>query len=371
MRTLLLHSLSNKLPSPPPPPAQPFEIVLARKITSKGGPLLRTFTALDGDNDGIVSKTDLRIGIQNLFNIDLQDDQIDIMFLRFVYINNLMAKGSSDEELSGMRYQGFVNYVDKTADSHTLSSDSMNGAAGFTSGRNLSINSTQSAAARRMDLRKTVLHAIQQNAQCAGDGGMAATYIFLGMDSLRNNRISREEFGSWLRNKMGLKLSDEELRLVLGEFWKEELTCDDGLTFRECVSFVECLTLECMDVQSKDENRESWNDSSHKGDDNIEDNINAHVKPLECHPTLMESDKEVVMKLREALHSDQQFQKDLFNELTKSQSNYLTEAELMVGINGHGIKASTDQVSRITKYFGNIEGHIEHFHFVKLLMGKI
>lgn len=373
--------LSVPPPPPPPPPPQPFEIVLARKISSISGPLLRTFTVLDGDRDGIVTKNDMKIGIQNIFNIDLQDDQIAMMFLRSVYITNLLDKGSSTEDLNGMRFQGFAKYIENTADSHTLSSDSMNGAGGFTSGRNLSIKSTKSLAAKRKELRRVVLNVIQQNARSAGDGGMAATYIFLGMDSLRNNRISREEFRLWLSSKMGLKLSKEELKLVLGEFWKEEEGEGGGLTFQDCVSFVECLGVECIDVQLKDKGRDevlyqtqhsmhNLSNEKRQGCDNTQQECFTAEPPIEFLCILSESDIEVIRKFRNALHSKQQFQKDLFNELTKSQSHHVTAAELKVGMIGHGIMVSDDQIVRIIEYFGN-GGRIEYFHFVKLLMEKI
>jgi len=382
MNTLLQmteHSLPDKLSGPPP--TQPFEIVLARKISTKGGPLLRTFTALDEDKDGIVNKTDLQIGLQNLFNIDLRDDQINTIFLRFAFINNLSEKGSN-HELNGMHFPGFVKYIENTADSHTISTDNMNGAAGFTAGINQNIISPQSVAAKRKELCKLVYNGIQQNAQSAGDGGMAATYIFLSMDSLKNNRISKDEFGRWLRNRMGLNLSDDELNSVLGDFWNKEVTGGDGFTFQQCVSFVEYLRLECMDGQLKDEGRDEHykptqkhffkeSNESMKREDSVHVQKEVHVREILAEAcTLVESDIEVINQFRESLHSEQKLQKDLFQELTKYQSYYFTEVELKVGINRRGINVSDDQVVRIMKYFGNDEGQIEFFHFVKLLMEK-
>jgi len=383
MNTLLQmaeHSLPDKLSCPPP--TQPFEIVLARKISTKGGPLLRTFTALDEDKDGIVNKTDLQIGLQNLFNIDLRDEQINMIFLRFAFINNLSEKGSN-HELNGMHFPGFAKYIEITADSHTISTDNMNGAAGFTAGLNQSIISPQSVAAKRKELCKLVYNVIQQNAQSAGDGGMAATYIFLGMDSLRNNRISKDEFGSWLRNRMGLNLSDDELNAVLGDFWNKQVTGGDGITFQQCISFVEYLRLEGMDGQLKDECRDERykptqkhlfeeSNESMKREDLDDFQIDGNVRETlteDC--TLVESDIEVVNQFRESLHSELKVQKDLFQELTKHQSYYFTEVELKIGINRRGINVSDDQVVRIIKFFGNDEGQIEYFHFVKLLMEKI
>lgn len=42
-----------------------------------------------------MNETDLQIGLQNLFNIDLRDEQINMIFLRFAFINNLSEKGSN------------------------------------------------------------------------------------------------------------------------------------------------------------------------------------------------------------------------------------------------------------------------------------
>lgn len=373
MNTLL--QMEDGLSGPPPP--QPFEIVLARKISSKGGHLLRTFTSLDEDKDGILNKTDLKIGLQNLFNIDLRDDQINTIFLRFALINNLTEKGSSDEELNGMRFQAFVKYIEDTADSNAVSTDNLHGAAGFAAGKNLTITTPQSLVAKRKELRKIVYNVIQQNARSAGDGGMAATYIFLGMDSLRNNRISKCEFVQWLRTKMGLNLSDDEFKLVIGNFWKEEATGGNGLTFQECVSFVECLELES---EGRDENfnptqepfcKELIESTKRQGHGDFQEEVSMPEILLESHSSLVESDIEVITQFRATLHSEEKPMKDLFTELTKSQSHYFTEAELKVGMNRHGIKVSDDQLDHVTKYFGNDDGQFEFFHFVKLFMEKI
>jgi len=378
-------SLSSTTAADVVPAPQSFEVALCRKILSQTKPLLHTFLAIDEDNDGTISKIDLANGLHNIFGIDLENEEIDIIFLRFASLTNLNREVLQNEENEGMRFKGFAKYVQSTADSAARAS-LVYGAAGISAGKKEYIKTVQSKSARRKELRQLIYNLIHQHAPSASDGGMAATYIFLGMDRLRDNQIRLEEFRLWINSKMALELSVEEMKLVMGGYWVEVEDSDEGLSFQECVAFVEGLAKECMRKSSyKEEGRDEPVKQRHKPfssklidevpkrDENDENETGLEEEEvyLEGDLQLRPRDKEAIIKYRGLLHPELQVLKNLFKNMTKSNPQYFTGAELKAAMEKCGLKISDDQIIRIMKHFGNDKGEMEFFNFVKLLTRKL
>ena len=89
----------------------------------------------------------------------------------------------------------------------------------------------QSPSTKARNLRQTLFYLINEHVPTE----MPETYLFLHMDTNRNNRVTPEEFRSWA-NKMGLDLTIEEFKMIWGKHWKE-----DGINFKEFSDFVNHL----------------------------------------------------------------------------------------------------------------------------------
>jgi len=316
---------------------KPFEVALCRKIKAQRKPLLQTFYAIDEDNDGIVTKTDMKNGLNNLFNIDLDNEQIDIIFLRFASLNNSNVAQSQTRK-EGMRFQGFARYVTDTADSATMSSSLCYGSVGMSAGKH--VKSLQSVEARTKDIRRLVYGLIQQNAQSASDGGMAATSIFLSMDCRRDNQVSKEEFRLWLNSRRGSNFSEEEMKLLLGNFWKDK--SEFAFSFQECVKFVEFLARECSNNSFEKEHREEeLQDQTFKsadeiigrdGNDDSDGGKEEMQRCLEGNLKLSKENAEIIQKFREALNIKTHSLNNLFKTIEKKNTRYLTRFELKVAM---------------------------------------
>ena len=114
--------------------AEPFEIIIARKIKNHKMSMLKVFMRLDEDQDSKISKKDLKSSMRSMWNIDLTDGQIDHMLKRASYfapskVTESRKKNTSptNVDYETMGYQEYSKYIEATASSRTSASSTLFG----------------------------------------------------------------------------------------------------------------------------------------------------------------------------------------------------------------------------------------------------
>ena len=236
-------------------PAQPYEVAIARKIKAQTLPMLRIFKKFDQDDDDRVSKKDFSDTLKQ-WEMELKEDQINYIFERSAFfapanVKEIRRYNPSPDSLyfEKMGYQEFSKYVEDTANTLISTASSLFGASEIAlspqreNSKGKVAEERRSVVARARSLRLMVHKQIRESIP----QDHIAT-AFLQMDTLRNNQVTGEEFQEWLKKKNGLDFSDEEMKLIRGD-WRK----DEGLSLQEFDFFVNCLHRECSRDNSNHE----------------------------------------------------------------------------------------------------------------------
>lgn len=345
-----------------PPPPEPFEVAISTKITTSRKPLLQTFVRIDEDEDGLISKKDLKNALNNMYEMALDDDQIDVMFRRSQFFSErrILRQGSdssTEEERDEKNEQlisfpVFQEYMKSTADgSDSVSPTKMYGSTinikvGFRTDAKLPwMDDRRSVVAKKKDLRNLVLETIQQSIP-SESVGMATTHTFLEMDTLRNNQVTKSEFISWLRVEKGLELDEEEVKLVLGEWQKEE-----GLTLQEYGFFVTCLENKCTDTEKIKQ---------------LTENQRPDEAPL-VRDDDGKSDTELIWALRGYFHGVGKSFMQGFHELDKSDGKTISSSEVSDGLRTAGLVVTHARSKELMKGFVKPGGDMDKPGYVRFI----
>ena len=237
-------------------PPQNFEVSLVRKIMSLSKNLLITFQKLDVDRDGYVTRSDLKIALHNKFGIELTPSQMDGIFARFAYFKKDRQNSVENKVMEshyGIRYTEFVEYVRQTTEwssNHHVSEygSTLQLKSNDKGGQKTAMYSISPPPnAVTSDLRRALGKLLRQ--QTGLD--MKNTHLFMGMDFQRNNRISPDEFQQWT-NRLGLILTKDQVRILLGEHYKPWME----------VSVFVTLVEELKNYNSVDIGHDPWWDKS-------------------------------------------------------------------------------------------------------------
>ena len=347
-----------------------FEVVLSRKIGASTSSLFHIFKSLDRDDDGHLSKTDLQDNLSTLFGVNLDAKQVDSIFEKVSLLGN-NPSGSDEESKTDQHYshdhgkdlitfKKFQMYI-LYAQSGSLYPPSQMFASNMTKNAPLKIerassDDKKSIAARRKKLRSTVLKAIRQGHQ-SDNFGMAASSLFLQIDTRRNSLVSHNEFRSWLADKQGIQLSENELKLVLGAWVK-----DEGLTLKEFTYFVDCLLSECgnngCSCERHDENELSLNQRANT--DRITTTDNHDEK----------SDKELIWALLNHFREMGKSYSQAFAMLNVQGNRRLTPSEISMGIKGAGLNVTSKRSRDLLRRFSGLDGGIDIAGFVRMMTSE-
>lgn len=204
-----------------PPPPQPFEIALVRKIESKTTSVRAAFLFLDVDGDGRITSSDVRTVAHNELGLDLTKEQEDCLFARSQHLQN---KDKENQHV-GMGYAAFAKYFYETSKFPFPASQSgLAAAVGFH--RDSSDDNTRANSEMAIHLApKTILRQKRQqlrqlltahsSREGHGNSGMKETSLFLAMDVHRSGKVTMQEFLDWLNTVGFLEWSMEDLRQVV------------------------------------------------------------------------------------------------------------------------------------------------------------
>jgi Ca2+-binding EF-hand superfamily protein len=338
--------------------AEMYEIVISRKIKMQKLPMLQIFMRIDGDGDGKVSKKDLFVALQDLWEIKLTDEQIDHIFQRSALLAPDTVKESRQLDNSPgsihfekMGYQEFSNYVQVTSGSRASSSSAQFGAAHIASSperkslKGQHVESRQAESSRAEELRKIVSNKIQQSIP-ATESCTGTTFSFLQMDTLRSNEITGAEFEDWLKRKNGLQFSDEEMKLVRGKWQKTE-----GLTLQEFDYFIHSLEKESRTDEpiTKMVQRLSINQRDPAENENCD----------------LKSDEELIWAFLNHFRVNGTTLTAGFHKLDYSNSSGLSAQDIRQGLKETGVNVSLQRSKLLTNKFVSTGGRMSKTGFVR------
>lgn len=338
------------------PPAQGYEIAIARKIKAQSLPILNIFKRFDQDDDDRISKKDFKITLQQM-EMELSDGQLDYIFERSAcfapaHVKELRRNNLSPDCLyfEKMGFPEFSKYVENTADTKMSTANSLFGASDIapsprrenTKGK--VAEERQSTAARAKSLRMMVYKKINESIPLS-----QTTSAFLQMDTERDNQVTGEEFQNWLRKKNGLDFSDEEMKLIRGDWLK-----DEGLSFQEFHFFINCLYEECTNadmVLRLSTNQKSGNSVLTK-DTAIGD---------------AKSDEVLIWSLLNYFRDCNKSKLEAFDVLNLTNDNSLSAQDMQHGLKVAGETVSLGRAKELIKNFAQTGGRVSKPGFVRLM----
>lgn len=209
-----------------PPPPQPFEIALIRKIESKTSSVRNAFLLLDIDGDGRITPSDVRTVLHNELGLDLTTTQEECLFARIHQFHKQKKESESGTNNNGMGYVEFAKYFQQVSSATLPSSQSGSAAAmGFhrqntedvattttdadgsskplrTSGEMpIHLSATTIIHKKRHQLRQ--LLSSHSSREGAGSSGMKETSLFLKMNVHRSAKVTMSELLHWI-NEVGM-----------------------------------------------------------------------------------------------------------------------------------------------------------------------
>lgn len=350
---------TNGIPEP-----EGFEVALSRKIAARSANLLRTVKGLDEDNDGYLSKKDLQDTLRDFFGVHLDTHQIDSIFARasmFRSSEGSEVESRNDEEkyeelITFTMFQKYVMHTssDSQHPPSRMFESNMSIKAAVKTDRNENSKDKRSVAARTKYLKSLVQRAIQQSVP-SGNFGMAASSIFLQMDTERNNDVTHAEFQHWIENKHGIHLTDEEMKLVFCKWVK-----DEGLTLQEFTYFMECFLSEYPVSCACDDCGDTQLSFKQRADRNVYSNQTHDGK----------SDRELIWALLNYFRQIGKTLAQAFYMLDNYGNKSLSAAEASIGFKQAGLNVSAVRSRALMRKFALPSGKMDLPCFVRMMTSE-
>ena len=351
-------SASNSEKPTDQPPAQPYEIAIARKIKAQTLPILQIFKKFDQDDDDRVSKKDFSDTLKQ-WEMELKEDQINYIFERSAFFAPFNVKEIRRNDPSPdclyfekMGFQEFSKYVEDTANTLISTASSLFGASDIalspqrenTKGK--VAEERRSAVARARSLRRMVYKQIRESIPLDH-----TTKVFLQMDTLRNNQVTGKEFQEWLKKKNGLDFSDEEMKLIRGD-WKK----DEGLSLQEFDFFINCFYQEC-----------SRDNSNHEMIQRLSVNQNINPSPSEAEIGDAKSDEVLIWALLNYFKDYNKSYLQAFEILDVTNAKSLSAQDVQRGLQGAGMTITLGRAKDLIRNYVQVGGRMTKPGFVRLM----
>lgn len=340
-------------------PAQAFEIAIARKLKTQKLPMINIFKKFDQDDDDKVSKKDFSESLKQ-WEMNLTESQINYIFRRSSNFATSNVKEIRKNDPSPdciyfekMGFQEFSKYVEETANSLMSSANTLFGSSDIAlspqreNSKGKVVEEKKSAVGRAKSLRLMVYKKIKESIPLDN-----TTPAFLQMDTSRNNQVTGKEFEDWLRTKNGLDFSDEEMKLIRGDWRKEE-----GLSLPEFDFFINCLHQECTpDTNADMIQRLSINQNIQ----NVSPNGETEDGDAKSNPVL------IWALLNYFRDHDKSFLQ-AFQILDVTNANSLSAQDIQRGLRSAGVVISLERSKDLIKDFVQVGGRMTKPGYVRLM----
>lgn len=341
------------------PPAQRYEVAIARKMKEKQLSKDRIFRQFDCDNDGKISKSDFTNTLQFLFKMELSDEQTDHIFKRSSYFapSNVKERRLNDtspdsRDFEKMGFQEFSKYVETTAfatvstsPSHldTLVVEYLTPVPHLEPLPHRKIVDNKVIA-----LQRKVIEKIQQIAPSDSPTVEGNTLSFLQMDTSKDNQVTGEELDDWLRTQNDLSFSDEEMILIRGEWRKEE-----ALSLQEFNIFLKRLNSECLQDESIT---------------NILEKLLENQSPLqEIDNGDYKRDDVLIWSFLNYFRAKNKAFTQAFDILDVTHSKALSAQDVQRGLKNSGVIVSIERIRQLTKKYVEVGGRMSRPGFVRMM----
>ena len=341
------------------PPAQRYEIAIARKMKEKQLSKDRIFRQFDCDNDGRISKSDFRNTLQFLFKMELSDEQADHIFKRSSYFAPSSVKESrlndsspDSQDYEKMGFQEFSKYVETTAFAMVSTPPINTDTPHIASPSPIPNHSTplrrKIVEDKATQLKRKVIEKIQQIVPGDLSTEEGNTLSFLQMDTSKDNQVTGKEFEDWLRIRNKLDFSDEEMTLIRGEWRKEE-----ALSLQEFNSFLKCMNYECMEDDSSIE---------------IFEKLTENQNPLqEIENGDSKRDDALIWSFLNYFRGKNKTFTQAFDILDVTHSKALSAQDVQRGLKHSGVILSIERIRQLTKKYVDVGGRMSRPGFVRMM----
>lgn len=298
-----------------------------------------SFLKIDKVHDNFVTMDELKQWLNKHRGVDFTEDEMKLM----------MGEWYHEEGMAFAQYAFFLDGLEKQT---TLEANKFFSREDVDSTKkNSSLRSRDAPKTR--ELRLKALRLIQQSVpQKDIASGMLDTSSFLKIDKIQDNFITIEELKQWLNKHRGIGFTDEEMKIIVGEWYNEA-----GMSFRQYAHFLDGL--------EKQATLERGNYFSREDVDSMKEFSVTRSKASHDHM----SDKDFIIALLFHFRAIGRTYVKGFNYLRRSTLSKpkLGPNEISAGLKETGLQVSPSRCELLMKDFVGDDGELDLSGFVRML----
>jgi len=270
-----------------------------------------------------------------------------------VYFRNKKEEVTEEEEIVGIRFKNFLQYLNHMAKSATSA------ASDYGSGLELTPSQSPPSEAPKEDSQILSLLKRKLLTRTSSFRELKHTSLFLHMDTDHSGKLTPNKFRQWLES-VGLQLTEEQCKRVLGEHYREEE--DGGIDFREFIRMID-------DWDDPTVYREPPDPNEAEAPKNNRSCIDKNVSLAQLNIDDTKTDQEILHIVSQHLFSKRKKLVDAFNDFDVNQEGKLNAQQLQMALDRAGyLHVSPHRLSSLVHKFDfDGDGKLSKSDFVRMI----